>query len=591
MQTLWRDMRHCAQMLFKGLGFTLIASPALTLGIGANTAAEKSMLIAYAISPVPGNRHAIRVELSFDAASNQNTRIMLPSSWGGQRELYRCVTNLKSESPGVFIEDTDRPSIKVVTHPRAGKVTLSYELVSDVEGRPLKNGIYNRPIINDQFFYLLGNTSFILPDFPGGEPLTFSLNWIGFNPDRPLANSFGVGKTSQEFDTSLEEFKKAVFIGGDFRLQKFQEAEGSLWMATRDKWLFSDDELRNLLFRIHGEERRIWQDDSARYSLFIVFPTDEELGNINGEARTSSFSLYAPRQTKNPTQFAQILAHEMFHLWNPHQFEMQDERLYWFTEGVTDFYSHVVLLRLGIKGADEFIRAANGIIREYYGSTAKNLPVEQMIILRRRNNAAEKLPYQQGFLMALNLNARIWDATKGKRSLDDVMRELLRRGRTKRLVLSTKEIAAAILAVSGIDLIGQIDEAIGRGMTIQPAPNALGPCAAATMQSLPVFEAGFDLDESFRSKVFAKVNPQSAAYAAGIRDGQKWVGGGMTIDPTVSADFEIEDSAGRRKVTFYPVAAERLSVPQFASAQALTHNRSDCLTQFGVERSSTNARH
>ena len=65
----------------------------------------------------------------------------------------------------------------------------------------------------------------------------------------------------------------------------------------------------------------------------------------------------------------------------------------------------------------------------------------------------------------------------------------------------------------------------------------------------------------------------------------------MTIDPTVSADFEIEDSAGRRKVTFYPVAAKRLSVPQFASAQALTHNRSDCLTQFGAERSSANPRH
>ena len=583
MQTLWRDMRHGARMLFKGLGFTLIASPALTLGIGANTAAEKSMLISYAISPVSGNRHAIRVDLSFDAASNQNTKIILPSSWSGQRELYRCVTNLKSESPGVFIEDTDRPSIKVVTHPRVGKVTLSYELVSDVEGRPLKNGIYNRPIINDQFFYLLGNTSFILPDFPGGEPLTFSLNWIGFNPDRSLANSFGVGKTSQRFDASLEEFKKAVFIGGDFRLQKFQEAEGSLWMATRDKWPFSDDELRALLFRLHGEERRIWQDDSARYSLFIVFPTDEELGNINGEARTAAFSLYAPRQTKNPTQFAQLLAHEMFHLWNPHRFEMQDERLYWFTEGVTDFYGHVVLLRLGIRGTDEFIRAANGIIREYYGSSAKNLPVEQMIILRRTNNSAEKLPYQQGFLMALNLNAQIWDATKGKRSLDDVMRELLRRGRTKRLVLSTKEIAGAILAVSGIGVSGQIDEAIGRGMTIQPAPNALGACAAATLQALPVFDAGFDLDELSRSKVFAKVNPKSTAYAAGIREGQKWVGGGMTIDPTVSAEFEIEDSAGQRKIAFYPVAAERLSVPQFAIAQAITNKRSDCLTQFGVK--------
>ena len=67
----------------------LIVALALTLDIGANTAAEKSMLISYSISPVLGNRHAIRVDLSFDAASNQKTRIILPSSWSGQRELYR----------------------------------------------------------------------------------------------------------------------------------------------------------------------------------------------------------------------------------------------------------------------------------------------------------------------------------------------------------------------------------------------------------------------------------------------------------------------------------------------------------------------
>jgi len=528
--------------------------------------AKRLPQISYTFRYLPGEANALRVEFSFEAGPQTQTRLLLPTSWDGQRELYRCVRNLKAESPGAAVVETERAAVKLVTHPSRAKVILSYDLVSDVGQKPLTGGLHVRPLINEQYFYLLANASLVLPDFPERNAFRFTVEWIGFPRSWTLANSFGVNQTRQRFQATLYAFnKRATFLGGDFRIEKIRADGGSLYLATRGKWLFPEASLKDLIERLERQQRAIWQDEAASYSLIIVFPTDEQVGNVAGEGRTGSSSVYVSKETEVPHQFAPLLSHEMFHRWNPHRLNLQDERLYWFGEGFTDFYQYLILLRLGLLGPQQFVAAANQIIRSYYTSPFRNLPADQMIVERRKSYEAEKVPYQQGFLLAINWNARIFEATKGKKSPDDAMRALLRRARSKGFVLSNKEIVDAILAAGGGEVSGEIDAAIVRGETIQLSPNALGPCAVATVQSFEVFDLGFDLDELRRTKVFSAVKPKSAAYAAGLRDGQKWAGGIDLVrgDPGRLAKFEVEDASGRRTVSFYPVAGEKAEALQF----------------------------
>ena len=82
---------------------------------------------------------------------------------------------------------------------------------------------------------------------------------------------------------------------------------------------------------------------------------------------------------------------------------------------------------------------------------------------------------------------------------------------------------------------------------------------------LPVFELGFDFDRFVKERVVAGVDHKSAAYVAGLRDGQRRTGGVSVYfgDTTREIELKVKDDAGEKTVKFLPVANERLRVPQY----------------------------
>jgi predicted metalloprotease with PDZ domain len=406
-------------------------------------------------------------------------------------------------------------------------------------------------------FYFLAEQGWPVPEGPRDERVRCEIRWEGFPPDWRLANSFGLDRRTQEFSTTLGELRKAVFAGGDFRTARSTEG---LVVVTRGAWKFPDSDVTALLDRIAKAQTDVWRDRGLSGHLVFLLATDKPAAHWGGEARTQAMVLELSRDTAYPVDAADGFAHELFHTWNARRLNRsEDERLYWFTEGVTEYYATVTLWRAGLWPFERVASTFNTVARQYFGSPVRNYTADRMVERRKSDFNAERLPYLQGFLLAAHWN------TDG-RTMDRVLRNLMK---TNRQPLANERIADA-LRVTGLAHAGEeIDRFVVRGETIQLRPRIWGACAAETNLEVRQFDIGFDADESKKAGVTRGVREGGNAWAAGVRDGQRWAPLDVVWgDPGYMVELEIRDDQRTRRVKYYPASSDASRAPQYSPASS-----------------------
>jgi predicted metalloprotease with PDZ domain len=508
-----------------------------------------------------GNALKFRVDLKFKCDAHGTTKLILPSAWDGQEQLYNSIKDLHAVSPGIQIGDTAEPNIKSVTHNANQTLHIQYDVVQDWVGSEIKDGLFNRPVLQKSYFYLTGNAFLIYPDWNQEKQISVSLQWKTIPENWTLANSFGKNKLEQSFKTSIEELSKGIYLGGDFRLKPVSVNGKLIYVATRSVWKFSDEEFNSLVGKVMQAQSSFWNDNDFPYFLVLLFPTDDS--NSSGESRTNSFVIYASRNAEKPSEFKYHLAHELFHSWNPKRLGgIESESLYWFSEGFTDYYMSLLLLRAGLITFEDYVADYNKVLKDYYSSPTRNLSNKQILINRLSNYDALRQPYQRGNLLAHNWNAQIRAATNGKYSLDDVMRDLFKSARRNGFRLSNTTINDAMRRYLKEGVLEDIEQFIENGAAISPREDVIGSCLQKTTVDFAPFDAGFDIEATFPNRVFVGVKEGSNAYLAGMRNGQKWVGGGMERDPNVMAELIVDETGARKTIKFYPVG-NKIAIPQF----------------------------
>jgi hypothetical protein len=176
-------------------------------------------------------------------------------------------------------------------------------------------------------------------------------------------------------------------------------------------------------------------------------------------------------KTYDPADFARLLAHEMFHEWNPRRLNYSDDQtIYWFTEGFTEYYAVASVWRSGIWELGQVLQHFNRMARSYYGSPMRNLTSSRMVELRQSNVSANQLPCQQGYLLAAH-----WNSTG--RSLDVAMRNLLKDNQEP---LSNARIVRALRSIGIEHAEEEIQRFVVEGKTIELRTNLWGTCAEET---------------------------------------------------------------------------------------------------------------
>jgi predicted metalloprotease with PDZ domain len=212
---------------------------------------------------------------------------------------------------------------------------------------------------------------------------------------------------------------------------------------------------------------------SFPYSRYVFINLVTEAGGGLEHARSSVLmtSRWATRTRKAYLRWLELASHELFHAWNvkrlrpielgPFDYEREVfTSSLWVVEGMTDYYGDVLVLRAGRSSAQEFLDSLSDKIEELQttpGRAVRSVTQASMDAWIKLYRPDENTPntsisyYTKGAVVAFLLDAKIRHATRGARSLDEVMREAYAHYSGTR-GFTPDEFRALTERVAGIDL-------------------------------------------------------------------------------------------------------------------------------------------
>jgi predicted metalloprotease with PDZ domain len=174
-----------------------------------------------------------------------------------------------------------------------------------------------------------------------------------------------------------------------------------------------------------------WQN----YTVMMLF--DSSFGGLSAlEHGNSHLGIYNPQAIGNPI-LVSVTAHEIFHAWNvkrlrpadmvPYVYDRSEPTVWlWVSEGITDYYADLALIRGGVITPAQFLAQTADKIAKVAAAPPTALEDASLSTWIHPTDGSGYLYYPKGSLAGLMLDVLIRDASDNRQSLDGVMRTLYR---------------------------------------------------------------------------------------------------------------------------------------------------------------------
>ena len=510
--------------------------------------------VRYTLDLVSGPAPELRITVATRAAPGGTTAFE-HETWGGVDATDRVFQDVTARVAGRSVA-VDRSEHGWSVHAAAGTpVALTYVLRPALDRDTTERRFF--PMVSAHAIHLFGDNALAYPSYlDDGRRLAIELRWTGFaEAGWTTLSSCGSGPAT--VDTDLEAFRDAVFLASDRIAVARRTAGGATLVAAvvADAWTFPTDTFADVTARLMDTESAFFGDAFPKSFLADLVPFRVD-GFTGGSALHDAFTAQASPRTLTRDQLAGLFAHELFHNWNGRVIQPEvDDGEKWFTEGFTSFYARRLAYRAGLTTLERYRADLDTEIRNYMLSPARNASrasADEAGHAFWQNSDAEQSSYTRGDLVAAVLDVEIRRVSHGRRSLDDVMRDLLAAAKAGSKVTADNLLARFARETSPA-FAERLRGVIERGETIEIDPELYAPCFHGVLRDLPRFDLGFDFQRSQKAGRVTGLREGSSAAAAGLREGDELVGWSFyndQVDQTVK--MQIKRGTAEQTVAYAP---------------------------------------
>ena len=409
-----------------------LALLALTAGAPAVSAPITNVTYDVSFTRETAARRSLEVGMRFDVSGSGDVLLSLPTWTPGAYEVTnfaRWISEFSAVAGGQALrwDKVDYDTWRIRTG-GAKQVSVRFMVFADSLDNAMAWSREDFAFFNgtNLFFYAEGRSL----EFPATVRVRTESGWqVATGMHRRTDGSYGERSyhdlVDMPFFVGAFDLDSADVNGLNVRLATYPA--GALAGAARSAFW---DQYRPLFapqVRVFGETPY----DS--YTTLMVFPKEYGGGSAL-EHQNSHLGIYTPEGI-GQEWIASVTAHEMFHAFNvkrlrpaemvPYRYDVSQPTVWlWVSEGITDYYADLTMVRAGVIDSAGFLATTGGKIAQVNQSPAVALEDASLSTWIHPTDGTGYLYYPKGSLAGFLLDILIRDASDNRQSLDAVMREV-----------------------------------------------------------------------------------------------------------------------------------------------------------------------